>query len=160
MRTLPVLAVGLLLATGADAHEFKAGSITVEHPWARPAAAGNSAAYFELENEGAADRLIGASTDVAGTVELHSTTIDAQGVGRMVPVQAVDLPPGAEAKFAPGGLHVMLIGLTRPLVEGEEFPLTLTFEKAGPVTVEVAIEKKASHGGGEGMQHQHGTTSP
>ena len=160
MRMLPIAFAGLLLISSAGAHEFKAGSITVEHPWARPAAAGNSAAYFALENEGAADRLVRVSSDVAGSVEMHSTTIDAQGVGRMVPVQAVDVPPGTEAKFAPGGLHVMLIGLTKPLAEGQEFPLTLTFEKAGAVTVEVAVEKAASHNGGEAKQHKHGTTSP
>jgi copper(I)-binding protein len=160
MRTLLASLCGLLLAGAAGAHEFKAGAITVDHPWARPAASGNSAAYFVIENAGEGDRLIGAATDVAATVEMHSTTIDAQGVGRMVPVQAVDVPQGAEAKFAPGGLHVMLIGLKQPLVEGQEFPLTLTFEKAGAVTVEVAVEKTASHGAGGDMQHGHGTTSP
>ena len=134
--------------------------MTVEHPWARSASTGNSAAYFVLENEGAADRLIGVSSDVAGSARMHATTIDAQGIARMMPVQAVDVPAGAAATFAPGGLHVMLIGLTKPLVEGQAFPLSLTFEKAGAVTVEVAIEKTPSHGGGEGMQHTHGTTSP
>jgi copper(I)-binding protein len=151
-----VLAGSLLLAGMAEAHEFKVGSITIEHPWARPAASGNSAVYFVVRNAGGADRLIGVSSNVAGTAGMHSTTIDAQGVARMVAVQAVDVQAGAEAKFAPGGLHVMLIGVTRPLEEGQEFPLTLTFEKAGAVTVEVAIEKTASHGGGQDMQHKHG----
>jgi copper(I)-binding protein len=160
MRTFLSALVGLLLISSAGAHELKAGSITVEHPWARPAAAGNSAAYFVLENAGAADRLIGVSSEVAGSVGMHSTTIDAQGIGRMVPVQAVDVPSGAEAKFGPGGLHVMLVGLTKPLAEGQTFPLTLTFEKAGAITVEVAVEKTASHGGSDAMQHKHGTTSP
>jgi copper(I)-binding protein len=160
MRTFLTALAALLLASAAGAHEFKAGSITIEHPWARPADAGNSAAYFGIANAGAADRLIGVSSEVAGSVEMHSTTIDAQGVGRMVPVQAVDVPAGAAATFAPGGLHVMLVGLKHPLKAGDEFPLTLTFEQAGAVTVEVAIEKTASHGGGEDMQHKHGTTSP
>ena len=160
MRMLVAALSGLLLTSSAGAHEIKAGAITIEHPWARPAASGNSAAYFTLENAGAADRLIDVASDVAGSAEMHSTTIDAQGVGRMVPVQAVDIPADAQAKFAPGGLHVMLVGVTRPLVQGEEFPLTLTFEKAGAVTVEVAVEKSTSHGGGDAMQHQHGTTSP
>jgi periplasmic copper chaperone A len=160
MRALPTVLAALLLASGAGAHELKAGSITIEHPWARPAASGNSAAYFTLENGGADDRLIGVSSDIAASVEMHSTTIDAQGVGRMVPVQAVDIPAGAQATFAPGGLHVMLIGLIRPLESGQEFPLTLTFEQAGAITVEVAVEKAPSHGGGETKKHKHGTTSP
>ena len=87
--------------------------------------------------------------------QTKAVTIDAQGVGRMVPVQAVDVPSGAEAKLAPGGLHVMLIGLKQPLKEGQTFPLTLNFEHAGPVTVEVAIEKSASHGPATSMEHQH-----
>ena len=160
MRLVVPALAGVILASAVHAHEFNAGSITVDHPWARPAAAGNSAAYFTLANAGAADRLVGVATDVADAVGMHSTTIDADGVGRMVPVQAVDISAGAEARFAPGGLHVMLIGLKRPLVQGEEFPLSLTFELAGTVTVEVAVEKSASHGGGTAGEHKHGTTSP
>ena len=160
MRTLIAVACGVLLAGAAAAHEFKVGELTIEHPWARPAAQGNSAAYLVIENQGPADRLVGIATDVAGTAEMHSTTIDAQGVGRMVPVEAIDVPQGAEAKLAPGGLHIMLIGLKQPLQEGQEFPLTLTFEKAGAITVEVAVEKKASHGATGNMGgHDHGTTT-
>jgi periplasmic copper chaperone A len=162
MRKHPyVITAVLLLAGSLDAHEFKAGSITVEHPWARPAASGNSAAYFTLDNEGSTpDRLIGVTSAVAGRAEMHSTTIDAQGVGTMRPVQAVDLPAGGEARFAPGGLHVMLVGVTAPLVEGEEFPLTLSFEQAGKVTVAVEVEKRASHGGAGAADHDHGKTQP
>jgi periplasmic copper chaperone A len=160
MRILLTAALGLLLAGTAIGHEFKAGAMTIEHPWARPAASGNIAAYFVIENGGDADRLIGIGTAVAKAADLHSTTIDAQGVGRMTPVQAVDIPAGATATFAPGGLHVMLMGLTRPLEAGQEFPLTLMFEKAGAVTVEVLVEKTASQGASEGMQHKHGSTSP
>ena len=159
MRTLVAAMCGLFLAGTALAHDFKVGEITIDHPWARPAAQGNSAAYLVIQNAGPADRLVSAATDVAGAVELRSTTIDAQGVGRMVQVQAIDVPQGAEAKLAPGGLHIRLVGLKQPLAEGQEFPLTLTFEKAGAVTVEVAVEKTASHGAtGEGS-HNHGTTT-
>jgi hypothetical protein len=160
MRMLVAAMCGLFLAGTAAAHDFKVGEITIDHPWARPAAKGNSAAYLVIQNAGPADRLVSAATDVAGTVEMHSTTIDAQGVGRMVQVQAIDVPQGAEAKLAPGGLHIMLIGLKQPLAEGQEFPLTLTFEKAGAVTVEVAVEKTASHGAaGSDGGHGHGTTT-
>jgi hypothetical protein len=158
MRLSPTLLAGLLLAAAAS-HQLQAGSITIDRPWARPAAAGNSAAYFTVANAGGADRLVGVASEVAAAVEMHSTTIDAQGVGRMVPVQAVDIPAGGQARFAPGGLHVMLIGLQRPLAQGQEFPLTLTFERAGPVTVAVAVERSSPQGGG-GMHHDHGATSP
>ena len=162
MRTLlTATAVAMLLGGAVAAHEFKAGSITIEHPWARPAAKGNGAAYFGLENDGAtADRLIGVSTDIAGSAELHSSAVDAQGMASMRPVQGVDLPPGGHAQFAPGGLHVMLVGLREPLVAGQSFPLTLRFEQAGDVIVTVAVEKKASHGQGPGMDMQHQHTQP
>jgi len=156
MRTIPtVLAAAGLLAGPALAHEFKVGSITVEHPWARPAASGNGAVYFELVNGGTApDRLVGISSPVAGAAEMHATSVDAQGVASMRPVQAVDLPAGGEAYFAPAGLHVMLVGLSQPLKEGQRFPLTLTLEKAGAVVVEVAVEAKPSHGTGTAAAHE------
>ena len=115
MRTILLATAAMLLLGGpADAHEFKAGSITVEHPWARPAAKGNGAAYFVLDNAGpTADRLIGVSSDIARSVEMHTSAVDAQGVASMRPVQGVDLPPGGQAQFAPGGLHVMLVGLAQ-----------------------------------------------
>jgi copper(I)-binding protein len=109
---------------------------------------------------GEADRLVGVASDAARAVELHATMVDTQGVASMRPVQGVDLPPGGAARFAPGGLHVMLIGLAEPLVEGETFPLTLTFARSGSVTVEVAVERKASHGAGPGMAHDHAPSSP
>jgi periplasmic copper chaperone A len=162
MRTILLATAAMLLLGGpADTHEFKAGPITVEHPWARPAAKGNGAAYFALDNTGqAGDRLIGVSSDIARSVEMHTSAVDAQGVASMRPVQGVDLPPGGQAQFAPGGLHVMLIGLAKPLVEGDEFPLTLTFEQAGNVSVKVAVEKKASHGAAQAMAHDHTQPSP
>ena len=159
MRLLLTLLAGALLALDAGAQEPSSGRIVVEGPWARPAAGGNSAAYFTVVNHGPADRLIGVGAEVADKVEMHSTTIDAQGVGRMVPVQAVDVPPGAQARFAPGGLHVMLIDLERPLEQGQAFPLTLTFERAGAVTVEVAVRRSPAQGAGQPTQHDHGATS-
>jgi len=154
-------ATSLLLMGAAAAHEFKVGSIKIEHPWARPAVNGNGAAYFVLDNEGTtADRLVGVSSEVARTAELHSSMVDAQGKATMRPVQGVDLPPGGHAQLAPGGLHVMLVGLHDPLVVGKGFPLTLKFEKAGSVTVEVEVEKKPSHGAGPAMDMGHDHAQP
>jgi len=162
MRTILLATAATFLFGGpAGAHEFTLGSITVEHPWARPAAKGNGAAYFQVENSGGdADRLVGVSSEAARSVEMHTTAIDAQGVASMRPVQGVDLPPGGRAQFAPGSLHVMLIGLVKPLVQGEEFPLTLTFEHAGSVTVQIEVEKKPSHGADAGTGHDHAPPSP
>jgi copper(I)-binding protein len=152
---LAILVASLPLATPAMAHESAVGAITIEHAWARPSASDNGAVYMVLQNKGTSpDRLIAVSSKVAQSAELHTSTVDAQGVARMRPVQAVEIPAGGEAKLTPSGTHVMLVGLSGPLKEGHGFPLTLSFEKAGTVTVDVAVERKPSHGeGAEGHEH-------
>jgi copper(I)-binding protein len=70
---------------------------------------------------------------------LH-TTIKEGDVMRMRQVQSIDVPAGGSTELRPGGLHVMLIGLAQPLVQGTKIPLTLSFERAGTVTVEVMVE--------------------
>ena len=137
----------------------EAGDLTIENPWAREtvAAVPNSAGYMTIKNDGdAPDRLVKAASDVAAKVELHTMAMEGD-VAKMRPVDGVDVPAHGEADLAPGGLHIMLVGLKAPLKEGTSFPLTLTFEKAGDVTVEVPVEDIA-HGGGHGdMDHMdHG----
>ncbi|MDF3195104.1 copper chaperone PCu(A)C [Pseudomonas sp. 1928-m] len=142
----------------ASAHEYKAGELHIEHPWSRemPAVAPTAAAYFVVHNKGAeADRLLSASTPVAGKAELHEH-IHADGLMKMQQVQNVAIPAGGEVKFEPMGYHVMLFNLKQQAKDGERFPLTLTFEKAGAVEVEIAVHKDApavekTHG--EGHAH-------
>jgi hypothetical protein len=83
---------------------------------------------------------------VASVVELHTHTADG-GVMRMRQVEAIDVTGGTTTQLRPGGLHIMLIGLKAPLKEGTRFPLTLKFEKAGEVALEVAV--RAATSGGE-----------
>ena len=131
---------------GAGMH--KLGELTVESPWARASAgaARAGAAYLKIVNAGAEnDRLIGVSAPVAERVELHTHTIS-EGVMRMRKVDAVPVPGGKSAELTPSGHHVMLIGLRAPLKEGETFPLTLTFDKAGTITVTVAVGSIAARG--------------
>jgi copper(I)-binding protein len=145
MKTAIILGMVLGIAgiAGAtSAHEFKAGGITIEHPWARSTAASipNGAVYLVLSNEGQqTDRLISASSPIAQKAEVHTHVAD-EGVMRMRPISAVEVMPGSPTALAPGGLHIMLLGLKEPLVRGKAFPLTLTFEKAGPVNMEVEVQ--------------------
>ena len=163
----------LLAASAAAAHDFTLGALKLDHPWARASAgpAGNGAAFLVIENSGEADRLVATAGDVAARVELHTHTM-AGDVMQMRQVEAVEIPAHGSAALQPGGLHIMLIGLKQPLREGERFPLTLTFDKAGEITVEFAIEGVGSMGGqgmgtggmGQGGMHHgtmhHGTTTP
>jgi len=141
----------------AAAHEYKLGSLLLDHPWARASigAAKAGAAYLTITNHGAeADRLVAAATPVARDASLHTHLME-EGVMKMRPVEALEIAPGEPAVLQPGGLHIMLMGLTTPLVEGDSFPLTLTFEKAGSIEVEVKVEGATEMGPGKGMEHQH-----
>ena len=146
-----------IVRSPAVAHEIRAGDLTIEHPHARATVAvqKNGAAYMVIRNRGSEpDRLLGARTGEAQAAELHGTTVTAEGVARMRPAEAVEIPPGGEAKLAPGGLHVMLVGLGSPLVEGTSFPMTLVFERTGEVEVKVMVEGLG--GGGDHREHDGG----
>ena len=148
--TLVVMAA-LTATLPAWANDYKLGDLAIDHPWARASAGAsvNGAAYMVISTSGAApDQLIGASTPIAEKAELHTDIMEGD-VMRMRPVKGIEVNLGEPATLEPGALHVMLIGLKAPLKEGEHFPLTLTFEKAGSVTVEVTVEAAGAHG------HQH-----
>jgi len=131
-----LLATALLLPLAARAQ----GAITVDAPWTRAAGQGGQGAGFvTIRNAGAADRLLSASTPAAGRTELHTMLRDGD-IMRMRQVEAIAVPANGAVTLAPGGLHIMLIGLTRPLAVGESVPLTLVFERAGTVTLNLAVQ--------------------
>ncbi len=153
MKLPKLLLLASLLASSplTQAHEYNIGKIHIVHPWSRemPPSAPNAAAYFTLHNGGTDDRLSKVSSPVAEKVELHEH-IHKDGLMKMQQMMAVDVPASAEVQFAPMGYHVMLFGLKKQLKDGERFPLTLHFDKAGDVQVEVAVQKKAP-----AAEHQH-----
>lgn len=147
-RRLLLASPALLLAAPARAHhDTTVGAITIGHPWSRAAGANtNGAAYMTLRNTGReADRLVSASTPIARTVELHTHVRDGD-VMRMRPVRDIAVPAGETVRLRPGGLHVMLIGLTEPLRQGATVPLTLRFESAGEATVQLEIQAAGARG--------------
>jgi hypothetical protein len=123
--------------------------IMVEHAWVRPvvvsdAATGswNSAVYCVVENRGQADEhLVAASTDAAATVEIHESRV-ADGVMRMRQVEAVAVNAGERVALEPGGLHIMLMGVTRSLVAGDTIEVTLRFTTSDPLTIRVPVEQR------------------
>ncbi len=160
-----VAASALFMSHAALAHDYHAGDIHIVHPWSRatPPAAQVGGGFLKLENKGeAADRLVSASSPVAGRVEIHSMEVT-DGVMRMRPLaDGLEIKPGATVELAPGGYHLMLMELKQPLKEGERVPLTLTFEKAGSIDVELAVEaarpsgNHGAHGGHEAQPQDHG----
>jgi periplasmic copper chaperone A len=152
-------AAGLMfVAFAAQAHEYKVGDLTIEHPWARPTAGPNmlGAAYMTLKNAGKeADTLKSASSPDAATVQIHQNIQGANGVMEMRPVEGgLTVPPGGTVALQPGGYHIMLIGLKHNLEEGQRVPLKLDFARTGNVDIEINVEKKPEAGGGM-HEHQH-----
>jgi len=143
------LFTALLLALLFPAAAYADG-VTVDHAWSRPALAGRvGVAYFAITDSGAPDRLIGVASPVAKQAELHATTTE-NGIKKMRPVDAIAVAPDKPVLFAPGGYHVMLIGLNQSLKIGETFPLTLIFDHAGAVTVTVHVEGSRAAAGAAG----------
>jgi periplasmic copper chaperone A len=153
MKIWTVVAVLLLLlaagcaplpaATTPSAEAVPAAAITVEGAFARPSPSegGAGGVFMTIANNGdAADRLVGAGSPAAKMVEIHET-IDDNGVMKMRAVAGgFEIPAGGKLELKPGGKHVMLMGLTTPLMEGGEVEVTLTFENAGPVTVKAPVK--------------------
>jgi copper(I)-binding protein len=131
-------AAAITLARGA---EVSAGEVEVTAAWARatPPGAEIGAAYVTIANRGGfEDRLLGAATPAARSVTIHQS-LEESGVATMRPVDAPRIPVGGALEMQPGGTHLMLMGLSAPLRQGEVIPVTLRFERAGDVTLQVPI---------------------
>lgn len=160
IATLTLMTVGVALAQTV-------GGIKIEQPWSRATPAGASVAggFVRLTNTGdQPDRLLGATFAKAKAVEIHST-IDDAGVMKMRQLpDGVALAPGATVELKPGGMHLMLLGLTDGLTAGDKVTGTLQFEKAGSVDVEFSVAPLGAaapatdapdHGSHDGHHHQH-----
>lgn len=162
-------ALTVLVSASAFAHQYKLGDLVIHHPWTRatPPKAMAAGGFAAIENTGSDDdRLISVSTPVAGRAEIHEMAVNNGVMTMRQSENGFAVPAGATSEMKPGGFHMMLMDLKQPLVEGEKVPVTLTFEKAGEVTVELAVEKlgakgmdnsKMDHGNMKTMDHsQHG----
>jgi periplasmic copper chaperone A len=154
-RTLLAAATLALACLPVRAHDFKAGSLVIDHPYATPSPSGvrTGAVYFRtLKNTGqAGDRLLGARTAVAEAVEMHRSIQDGDIV-RMRQQEALVLPPGTALKMRHGGdWHLMLRGLKAPLKDGDRFSVWLRFERAGEREVMVWVQQPRE----ANAAHQH-----
>jgi periplasmic copper chaperone A len=149
--------LGIALA-GVQAADYQAGSLVIADPWLRATPKGASVAggYMKISNNGAAaDRLIGGSTDIAASFELHEMSM-ADGVAKMRPVQGgLEIKPGETVEFKPGSFHVMLMGLKKPLAAGEHIKATLVFEKAGKVDIDYDVRALGATGSKDAPKHGH-----
>jgi periplasmic copper chaperone A len=134
-----ILATLLLLLPAAALADSSA--IKVEQAWSRTAMAGHEGViYLTITNAGPADNLTAISTPVAAMAELHRSIND-NGVMKMRGVPSLAIEPGTTVTLSPNGYHIMLMDLKQTLKQGDSFPVTLTFEKAGPVTATTSVAK-------------------
>lgn len=161
MKSILLAAMLAIFANAAAAHEYKVGSLEIKHPWSRATPKGTSVAagYMTIINKGtAADRLIGFSSPAADKSEIHEMSMD-KGVMKMRPLaDGIEIKPGATVELKPGSYHLMFVGIKQPFEKGKRVKGTLTFQKAGKVDVEYAIEAigatpKMDHDAMDKMDH-------
>lgn len=144
----------------AQAGDATAGDLVVTQAWTRatPGGAKIAGGYLTLQNKGSSpDRLIGASGENIGKVEVHEMAMN-NGVMTMRPLdKGLAVEPGKTVKLAPGGYHLMLMDLKRPFKQGDKVPLTLEFEKAGKVALSLDVEAVGAQApaGGSASGHDH-----
>ena len=156
MKLSRIFLAALLAAASATAFA-QAGAIKVEKPYARATAPGAAVGggYATITNGGsAADRLVAASSPVSARMELHEMAME-NNVMKMREVKGMDVPAGGKLELKPGGYHLMFMELNQPLKEGSKVPVTLKFEKAGEVKVELDVQGMAAGAakGHGGMKH-------
>jgi periplasmic copper chaperone A len=157
MKSILLAAAFAVAVSSASAHEYKAGSIEIQHPWSRATPKGWEVAggYMKLINTGSEpDRLIGGTNAAAGKFEIHEMSMDGGVMKmRMLP-NGIEIKPGQTVELKPGSYHLMFVGLKQPFEKGKRVKGTLQFEKAGKVDVEYTVEAVGgSPGGHEGMNH-------
>jgi periplasmic copper chaperone A len=146
-----VLCVAALLfhVSTAWPHTHEKGELQVRHPWSRqtPPGAKIGVGYMEIRNRGSSpDRLLAVSTTAAGRVEMHVTTREGE-VTKMRQVESFEIPARERVQLRPGGGHLMLVDLVRPLEKGERVPMRLRFERAGEMAIELEVQELGSRHG-------------
>ncbi len=159
-KTFGFLAVAVAIVFAAQSqfasgHSFKVGELQINHPYAgpTPGSVKVGAAYLKtITNQGkTADKLLSASSPAADSVEMHRNVRKGDTVS-MQKQEFIEIPAGGSVAMAPGeSLHLMLLGLKNPLKVGDQFDMTLVFEKAGKVNVKIVVEGKAE----DHSQHKH-----
>jgi copper(I)-binding protein len=152
---LALTALVIAVPTVLSAHEYKLGEIEIGHPYSRAMLpmAKVGGGYLKLTNNGPDDRLIGGTSDRAGSVEVHEMKID-RGIMIMREMQGgIAVPANSTVELKPGSYHIMFMDVAQPFKEGEKIKASLNFEKAGSIDVEFVVRPVA--GNAPEMNHDH-----
>ena len=155
-NTLALLVVVLGLSFSVQAQEARVGSIKIEKAYTRSTVPGQMAAggFMKIENKGATDQLVSASSPVAGEVQLHEMAMDGN-VMKMRQVKDIVVPAGGAVELKPGGMHLMFMKIKAPLTVGETVSVKLKFAKAGEVEVKMPVNAMGAQGAGHGGAMKH-----
>lgn len=150
-RRLILAALGCLAALPAIAHDYRVGSLEISRPWTRATAetAKSGGGFLTITSKGATpDRLVAAQSSVSLKVEIHEMRMDGTVMRMRELEKGLEIPPGASVVLKPGSYHIMFMELKAPLAKDTKVPVTLVFEKAGKVDVELSVEALGAAGPG------------
>ncbi len=151
-----VASAGLLFVpVVARAHDYKLGTLEIIHPWTRatPPTAKTGGGFLTITNKGTTtDRLIAARSTASDKVEVHEMKMDGNVMRMRELDKGLEIPPGATVMLKPGGYHIMFMELKAPLAKDAKVPVTLVFEKAGSIDVEMKVEAMAAAASGHHKQ--------
>ena len=153
VSVLSILALVIFSSFSAYAQSTKSGNLEIENAYTRATVPGQKVAggFMKIENKGAADQLLSASSPAAGEVQLHEMSMEGQ-VMKMRQVKDIPVPAGGAVELKPGGMHLMFMNIKTPLTAGETVPVKLKFAKAGEVEVKMPVNAMGpGHGGA--MKH-------
>jgi hypothetical protein len=136
-RALALVLVLVLAPLHVAAHVYKAGDISIDHPWSRatPKGVPTGAGYLSIENNGAVDRLVSAECACSTTTEIHIMKREGDVIQMHALPDGLSIPANDSYELQPGGAHLMFIGLKQQLQANDEIKVRLVFEKAGPLNV-------------------------
>lgn len=158
MRLASVTAALVMFASAAFAHDYKLGPLVIDHPWSRatPKGANVAGGYLKITNTGPTpDRLIGGTVEAAKRFEIHEMSITG-GVMRMRELKdGLEIPAGKTVELKPSSYHVMMMDLSKPFSKGDRVKATLTFEKAGKIAIEFAVEAIGGSPAGQDKSKEH-----
>jgi len=142
-RRFALAAAIALLAVPATAHDYKVGTLEISHPWTRatPPTAQAGGGFLTVTNKGTTpDRLVAVRSSASDKVEIHEMKMDGNVMRMRELEKGLEIPAGATVMLKPGGFHIMFMSLKAPFAKDAKVPVTLVFEKAGSLDVELDVE--------------------
>ena len=155
IRTLSLIAAAALVASPALAQDYKVGSLEISQPWTRATAptAKAGGGFLTIINKGTTpDRLVSVRSTTSAKVEIHEMKMDGNVMRMRELDKGLEIPPGATIELKPGGYHIMFMDLKAPFAKDTKIPVTLVFEKAGSIDVELPVQAIGAQPPG---QHRH-----